>query len=130
RPTIEHKFSAGGWRAPRESECVLTQPSFLLPETLSVPEAARIQIGHDYYRFREALPPDLRGHCLDTYGIDIAGTYAGATIPNPFGKASGQLSLNARQVRRDAEAGLGFVVLKTVIAQNAAGEQKMAAWAF
>jgi len=83
----------------------------------------------EYERLREGLPPDARAYCLETFGVDIAGEYAGALIANPFGKASGQLSLNARQVRRDAEAGLGFVVLKTVIAQNAGGEQKMWEWA-
>lgn len=61
--------------------------------------------------------------------MDISGEYAGERIRNPFGKASGQLSLNIRQVRRDVEAGLGFVVLKTVIAQNERGEQRMAEWA-
>jgi hypothetical protein len=83
----------------------------------------------DYDRFRTGLPPDLRGHCLTAFGLDIAGEYAGETIANPFGKASGQLSLNARQVLRDAEAGLGFVVLKTVIAEDEAGSQKMWEWA-
>jgi hypothetical protein len=39
------------------------------------------------------------------------------------------LSLNARQVRRDADGQLGFVVLKTVIAEDASGGQSMAAWA-
>jgi hypothetical protein len=50
-------------------------------------------------------------------------------VKNPFGKASGQLSLARHQVEKDAEAGLGFVVLKTVIAQDAKGEQTMRAWA-
>lgn len=83
----------------------------------------------DYDRFREELPPDLRAHCLEAHGIDIAGEYAGQRIKNPFGKASGQLSLNVRQVQKDADAGLGFVVLKTVIAQDETGDQKMWEWA-
>jgi hypothetical protein len=83
----------------------------------------------DYDRFREGLPPDLRAYCLEAYGVDIQGEYAGAPVANPFGKASGQLSLDARQVRRDAEAGLGFVVLKTVIAQDERGAQQMQDWA-
>ncbi len=102
---------------------------FKLPASLEIPSPERMWLEQDYDRFREALPADLRSHCLDAYGLDIAGEYAGREIKNPFGKASGQLSLNARQVQRDAEAGLGFVVLKTVIAEDEAGDQKMGAWA-
>jgi hypothetical protein len=108
---------------PRET------PPLLLPERPVVAESILARLRADYDRFREALPADLGAYCLETYGADIAGEYAGSPIRNPFGKASGQLSLNARQVRRDAEAGLGFVVLKTVIAQDASGAQKMAEWA-
>src|SRR5437867_6343538 len=50
-------------------------------------------------------------------------------IPHPVGKGSGQLSLNETQLAEDARAGLAFVVLKTVIAQDEAGTQSMAAWA-
>jgi hypothetical protein len=84
----------------------------------------------DYERFAESgLPPQLEAYILDRYGLDLSSEYAGRAIRNPFGKASGQLSLNLSQVRRDAEAGLGFVVLKTVIAQDAAGAQAMRDWA-
>ncbi|MGH6629876.1 MAG: hypothetical protein ACREB3_09115, partial [Burkholderiales bacterium] len=55
--------------------------------------------------------------------------YGGLKLKNPFGKASGQLSLARHQVVKDAEAGLGFVVLKTLIAQDRAGEQTMREWA-
>ena len=57
------------------------------------------------------------GGALLTYGVDIAGEYAGERIRNPFGKASGQLSLNVRQVRRDAEAGLVEVARPVVRAK-------------
>jgi hypothetical protein len=50
-------------------------------------------------------------------------------LPHPIGKGSGQLSLNGGQLETDAQAGLAFAVLKTVIAQDAAGDQSMAAWA-
>jgi hypothetical protein len=59
----------------------------------------------------------------------LATSYAGHRIANPFGKASGQLSLNLAQVERDADAGLGFCVLKTVVAQDAQGARSMGAWA-
>jgi len=86
-------------------------------------------IREDFSRFALGLPRPLEDYVLDTYGISLASEYAGLPIKNPFGKASGQLSLNAKQVERDAVAGLGFAVLKTLIAQDQTGEQSMKAWA-
>jgi len=100
-----------------------------LPEHPLLSDAERRRLEADFERFRDALPPDPAAAIRDGYGLEIAGEYAGRPLRNPFGKASGQLSLNSRQVRRDAEGGLGFVVLKTVIAQDARGDQSMAAWA-
>jgi hypothetical protein len=100
-----------------------------LPDVPALGESERRRVEEDFERFREGLPPDLRASVLETHGVDVAGEYAGRMIRNPFGKASGQLSLNARQVRRDADGQLGFVVLKTVIAEDASGGQSMAAWA-
>lgn len=94
-----------------------------------LPDPLRHRLAQDFDRFREALPTDLRAHCAEAYGVDIAGEYAGNPIRNLFGKASGQLSLNARQMQRDAEGGLGFAVLKTVIAQDEQGQQSMHEWA-
>ncbi len=87
------------------------------------------QLTGDYARFASRLPNSLETYILDTYGISLASEYGGLPIKNPFGKASGQLSLNANQVERDADAGLGFVVLKTLIAQDETGVQSMKAWA-
>jgi len=75
------------------------------------------------------LPRDFPAHVRDVYRIDLSGRYLGEPIPHPIGKGSGQLSLNVGQLETDAEAGLAFAVLKTVIAQDAAGAQSMAAWA-
>ena len=83
----------------------------------------------DFERFKRGLPRDFPAHVRETYGIDLTARYLGETIPHPIGKGSGQLSLNPGQLEIDAEAGLGFVVLKTVIAQDVAGAQAMAAWA-
>jgi hypothetical protein len=83
----------------------------------------------DFERFRSGLPPDIRAHARERYGVDLTGRYAGRSVRLPVGKASGQLSMNAAQVRTDAEAGLGFVVLKTVIAEDERGERSMSAWA-
>src|SRR6266511_5349224 len=78
---------------------------------------------------RAQLPRDFAAHVRETYRIDLTAHYLGEPLPHPVGKGSGQLSLNARQLDEDAEAGLAFVVLKTVIAQDEAGAQSMAAWA-
>ncbi|HEV2863195.1 MAG TPA: hypothetical protein VGX48_19435 [Pyrinomonadaceae bacterium] len=83
----------------------------------------------DYERLSRGLPPRLEEYVLDRYGLNLASEYGGVPVKNPFGKGSGQLSLNIKQVRGDAEAGLGFVVLKTIIAEDALGGQSMSEWA-
>ncbi|HLY60323.1 MAG TPA: hypothetical protein VKV95_06110 [Terriglobia bacterium] len=87
------------------------------------------QLRTDFERFRAGLPRPLEAYILSIYGIDLTSSYGGLKVKNPFGKASGQLSLARHQVEKDAEAGLGFVVLKTVIAKDNAGEQSMREWA-
>src|SRR5438093_11759769 len=87
------------------------------------------QLREDYERFRDGLPRPLEPYVLATYAINLASAYAGLRVKNPFGKASGQLSLATHQIERDAAAGLGFVILKTVIAQDSSGEQSMREWA-
>src|SRR5258706_9060397 len=79
----------------------------------------------DYDKFADGLPEALEGYVRDRYRLDLSSEYGGLPIKNPFGKGSGQLSLNISQVRQDAHAGLGFVVLKTFIAQDAGGAQSM-----
>src|SRR5678815_1046433 len=86
-------------------------------------------LAQDYERFAAGLPAQLEEYTRDRYEIDLSSEYGGLPIKNPFGKASGQLSLNASQVRRDAEEGLGFVVLKTIIAEDENGAQSMSEWA-
>src|SRR5947208_8039023 len=83
----------------------------------------------DFERFKRELPRDFPLLVRDTYRINLAARYLGRPLPHPIGKGSGQLSLNSGQLETDAEAGLAFAVLKTVIAQDAAGDQSMAAWA-
>lgn len=94
-----------------------------------LPENVAGKLAEDYERFREGLPRPLETYILKNYNIDLTSDYGGRRIKNPFGKASGQLSLARHQVEKDAEGGLGFVVLKTLIAQDQAGEQTMSAWA-
>src|SRR5437879_7271521 len=87
------------------------------------------EIERDFERFKRELPSDVSDHVRETYGIDLTARYLGETIPHPIGKGSGQLSLNENQLADDAQAGLAFVVLKTVIAQDERGSQSMGAWA-
>jgi hypothetical protein len=89
----------------------------------------REQLERDFERFKRDLPRDLAGHVRDTYRIDLTARYLGFTIPHPIGKGSGQLSLNQDQLETDRAAGLAFVVLKTVIAEDPSGMRTMGAWA-
>src|ERR1044072_1367441 len=83
----------------------------------------------DYERFRTGLPQDVEDYVRQQYRVDLSSEYGEHLIKNTFGKASGQLSLNLSQVRRDCEEQLGFVVLKSIIAEDAAGAQSMSEWA-
>jgi hypothetical protein len=99
-------------------------------EPTAAAETVRRAVQCDYERFAvSGLPIPLEQYLLDQYGLDLTAEYAGFTLKNPWGKASGQLSMTSRQVEEDVAAGLGFVVLKTVIAQDDRGDQSMAAWA-
>jgi len=101
-----------------------------LPDLPIVSETARNRIIEDYQRFCDTpLPSDIREYVLERHGIELASRYGPLPVRNAFGKASGQLSLQASQVEADALAGLGFVVLKTFIAVDAQGNQTMKAWA-
>jgi hypothetical protein len=86
-------------------------------------------LARDFERFGRGLPRDAAAHIREAYGIDLTARYLGHSIPHPIGKGSGQLSLNADQLETDREAGLAFVVLKTVIAEDEAGDRSMGAWA-
>ena len=102
----------------------------LLREAPRIATDMRNRVESDYHRFAQTgLPKDLEEFLLSRYGVDVGSTYGGLAIKNPWGKASGQLSMMAHQVADDLAAGLGFVVLKTVIAQDEAGTQTMRAWA-
>lgn len=101
-----------------------------LPEIPAVPAEFRKRVTGFYDQFAtNGSPGNLEDFLLNEFQLDVSTEYAGLPIRNPWGKASGQLSMNAGQVREDVEAGLGFVVLKTVIAQDETGEQSMDAWA-
>src|SRR5712691_1057814 len=83
----------------------------------------------DFQRFKRELPRDFAAHVRASYAIDLTARYLGELIPHPIGKGSGQLSLTESQLEADADAGLAFAVLKTVVAEDEMGVQSMAAWA-
>jgi hypothetical protein len=89
----------------------------------------RERLAGDFERFGRALPPDFPAYVRERYHIDLSARYLGFPLPHPIGKGSGQLSLNLDQLEADRAAGLAFVVLKTVIAEDPAGERSMGAWA-
>jgi len=100
-----------------------------LPDRPVVPRPVHARLVWDFERFKAGLPADLPAHVREHYRVDLSGQYAGRRIRVPFGKASGQLSMTAAEVEADAAAGLGFVVLKTVIGEDASGARTMAPWA-
>ncbi|HKV69956.1 MAG TPA: hypothetical protein VJN62_01850 [Gemmatimonadales bacterium] len=89
----------------------------------------RAQLERDFVRFGRSLPRDFAAHVRERYRIDLSARYLGFSLPHPIGKGSGQLSLHEGQLEADHAAGLAFVVLKTVIAQDETGAQAMKAWA-
>jgi hypothetical protein len=89
----------------------------------------RARLERDFDRFKRELPGDLAAYVREAYRIDLGARYLGQPLPHPIGKGSGQLSLNLEQLETDRTAGLAFVILKTVIAEDAEGTQSMGAWA-
>ena len=89
----------------------------------------RAQLERDFERFKDELPHDFAGHVREAYRIDLTARYLGYHLPHPIGKASGQLSLSVEQLETDRAAGLAFVVLKTVVAEDPDGSRSMEAWA-
>ncbi|HEU5170033.1 MAG TPA: hypothetical protein VFU46_05825 [Gemmatimonadales bacterium] len=89
----------------------------------------RARLAADFERFGRGLPRTFAAHVRERYGIDLTARFLGRELPHPVGKGSGQLSLNLEQLETDRAAGLAFVVLKTLIAEDAAGGRAMEAWA-
>ena len=104
-------------------------PAPPLPDRPVAPRPLRARLVWDFERFKQGLPADLASYVRDLYRVDLSGRYAGRKIKVPFGKASGQLSMTAAEVEADAAAGLGFVVLKTLIGEDPAGRRAMEPWA-
>lgn len=108
----------------------MPEDSLMLPSEPDLAPEERARLAEDYERLASSgLPANWEQFVEERYGLRMASRYGGHPIRNPMGKASGQLSLASHQVRKDAAAGLGFVVLKTVIAEDAAGGRSMHEWA-
>ena len=86
----------------------------------------RERLSADFERFARGLPRDFPEYVREAYRIDLSGRFLGRALPHPIGKGSGQLSLNLDQLETDREAGLAFVVLKTVIGDQPKEEEKAA----
>ena len=99
-----------------------------LPNTPTVPPERRARLEAVFERTRTHPPSDLAAIIKQDLRIDLTTRYGGVPIAHPFGKASGQLSCTLAQVEDDIQAGLAFVVLKTVVAEDSAGGRSMAAW--
>ncbi len=70
-----------------------------LPEKPIVGRGFVARVQRDYEQFAtQGLPLKLDAYLLDEYGADVSTEYAGLPVRNPWGKASGQLSMNLRQV--------------------------------
>lgn len=102
----------------------MVRPKYFLPSEFKISASYKKALEEDYQTF--ILEPEQ--HIKNRYGIDVSSFYGPLKIKNPFGKASGQLSTNAMQVKADIEGGLGFTVLKTVIAEGADQKSEMEAW--
>jgi hypothetical protein len=77
---------------------------------------------------KEAPPADLAQVVRDELAVDLTARYGNTLISHPFGKASGQLSHKLHQVESDISAGVAFVVLKTVIAEDDSAGRSMREW--
>ena len=93
------------------------------------PDPLRVRLAADFERFGRAWPREFAAHVRDTYRVNLAARYLGERLAHPVGKGSGQLSLSGGQLESDAEAGLAYAVLKTLVAQDETGARSMGAWA-
>lgn len=100
-----------------------------LPVALSISADRQRRLAQLIDRTEANPPRNLADVIRDELQLDLSTRYAGQGVAHPFGKASGQLSCKLSQVEDDLEAGIAFVVLKTVIAEDAGGSRTMGAWA-
>jgi hypothetical protein len=101
----------------------------MITGTLDPGEETLRRLERDHRRYAEKdAPGPLVDFWRSEYAVDLSARLGSTPLPHPFGKASGQLSLNEAQVRADLRAGLAFTILKTVIAEEPRGGSRMGAW--
>ncbi|MBI4500239.1 MAG: hypothetical protein HY700_03665 [Gemmatimonadetes bacterium] len=100
----------------------------ILPTQATVSPGRRRRLARLAEQTRANPPADLAAAIRNDLGVNLSARYGGLSLPHPFGKASGQLSTTILQVEADAAAGIAFVVLKTVIAEDESGHRAMEAW--
>src|SRR5256886_7530718 len=110
--------TARSWASWWRGSCSPTQARTRSSACPASGSRVHAQLEQDFERFKRGLPREFAAHVRAADRIDLSGRYAGEPLPHPIGKGSGQLSLNAGQLEEDAAAGLAFVVLKTVIAED------------
>ena len=90
----------------------------------------RARLARDFERFGRGLPRRLAAHVREAYAHRPRPRATSAT-PARIRSARARASSRSTPIssRPTARAGLAFVVLKTVIAEDAAGERTMGAWA-
>ena len=123
------------WAAAAEGRCrqrpaTIRGGPHCQPERAAVERwcAMRERLARDFERFARASAPTSRTR-PGTLPDRSPRPLSRLSLPHPIGKGSGQLSLNLDQLETDRAAGLAFVVLKTVIAEDPSGERTMGAWA-
>jgi hypothetical protein len=100
-----------------------------LPEQPMVSADRRARLDRFTKSTSQDPPPNIAERIREALHVDLSSTFAGLSVAHPFGKASGQLSCTLPQVEADLSAGIGFIVLKTVIAEDGTGARSMGAWA-
>ena len=81
----------------------------LLAGRPDLPEQLVGRVRDDFARFAgSGIPRDVERYLLASYGLDVSASYAGVPLRNPWGKASGQLSMRRAQVEEAIDAGLVF----------------------
>jgi dihydroorotate dehydrogenase len=102
---------------------------YLLPGKFNINKEFQNKVCGDYNRFAiEGVPQNFEEYILEKYKIDISSKYGELNIKNPFGIASGQLSNSINQIENGMKDGIGFIVLKTVIAEDGSGNSSMKDW--